>query len=260
MKQSQILFAFFTLALVCISGCTTNTTVTEVQPASTGRITGNVFLYEMDGSPSKSYDGVKVNIIGTNINAVSDSSGYFVLDSVPAGYYSIRFSKPGFSDYIFGSFEFVGAGTLRTSRTGELNRIVNWITTIPQPTITKQTYGLDTYFVLTFDPPSISVLDSTGRPPSVLTGFYYVGFVGTKPVVNYSDTSSFFYVNSALLTGLGFSFKPSNRIYSGDTIYLVVYPNSYSSNYKFQYYEGDTSKIEYTGLGPSSNTLKIVLP
>src|ERR1035441_5006900 len=141
---------------------------TNIAPVSTGQIVGSVQLNEMGSPPSASYAGVSVHILGTSITAVSDSAGNFTLDSVPAGYLNLDYTKPGFQDYIEGSVEFVGAGTLQGVIGTELSRIKNWKTTLSVPTITKaySPSASDTQIDIGFSQDSRTQLDSSGRSMS----------------------------------------------------------------------------------------------
>lgn len=263
-KMHRSVLAILVLSLGWSAGCNKTTQITEVQGASTGTMIGIVSLYEMDGTPSDSSAGVDVAILGTNRHATTDSTGHFVFDSLPAGYYQMEFTKPGFSTYITDLPEpFVGSDTLWLRQEGTLYRINNWKVTIDSIQVTSLVQPgnpPDTIFYLKSGASSFTVLDSNGKTfyangqPPTLTFF-----LGQTPNIDYHDTSTFFsrffarqYNNTNFMS-----------IYSGstksDTVYLAAYPTSGTSPFCF-YYSGDTMKYFFTGLGQRSNVVKIVLP
>jgi|GEM_PF-2546887 len=270
MKHHPILLSgiFFT-AFALISGCSTTNTpdVTNVAPVSTGRIVGSVYLHEMDCSASASSAGVTVAILGTKFTAISDSAGIFTFDSVPAGYYTFQFSKPGFTNYFQTDVPFVGSGTLRDLVNGQLVRINNWKTTLFTPTVSKvlPQYSLDSQFQFNFPSGAANVFDSSGKTPALDNGDILLYF-GKSPAINYMDTSTYFATSYGNAYGNNnvylYPNSPSTYPHDGDTVYFVGYPISqcYGSQYRFTYYIGDTLKTGYAGFCPSSNTVKIVLP
>ena len=262
-KHSILLASIFFIALAVASGCKT---VTEVQPASTGSIIGWVGLFEMDGSKSASSAGVDVNILGTNRHAITDSAGNYIFDNLPAGYYSMRFTKAGFSSSVSGPQEFVGADTLPNGPEAFLYRINNWKVTLGHVTDTEALnpdYSLDTTFfvVAPKNTSAYTVLDSAGKPVSM---YYTSGgpvvalFVGRTPNIDYRDSTSYFSWTQTT-SGYGtvtYFQSPHPR---PDTVYMIAYPISGSSA-KFIYFSGGTYKSEFTGFGPASNVVKFVLP
>src|ERR1035437_3859625 len=157
----SVCFTLFAL----VSGCSTTnlTDVTNVAPVSTGQIVGWVQLQEMDCSTSASPAGVNVALMGTSIKAVSDTTGTFTLDSVPAGYYALDYTKPGFQEFIESPVVFVGAGTAHGFGT-VLGRIKNWKTSLGWPAVTQAYYPIpdDTQFTIGFRSDSSTFVDSSG--------------------------------------------------------------------------------------------------
>jgi hypothetical protein len=256
---------FFT-AFALIAGCSAST----VPPVSTGQIIGTLQLEEMDCSASASYDGVNVQILGTGIGAVSDSAGNFTLTGVPAGYYSISFSKPDFSEYVVSQIEFVGSGTLllnnisnTSANTLTLARIRNWKTTLGIPTITKYYTGYDTEFTFGFSSTSSHELDSAGVDHFSVYGVGLYSFVGKNSNISYQDSNSYFSVSDGSNNGGASSwpYMGSEKVNSGDTVYMIVYSASCVSGPDEYYdYISNTWKTIFTGLGPPSNVIQFVLP
>jgi hypothetical protein len=257
MSRYPIHLAGFCLILIAFTcGCKTTTEITSVAPTSTGQIVGYVGLEEMDCTPSKSFAGVNVEILGTNTKAVSDSTGRFILDSVPAGYYSISFSKPGFSEYIQGRVEFVGAGILNLVVGTQLGRMRNWNTTINAPTISIS--SIDTTNFLIQSSSSLPlVLDSAGDTlTNVANTLLY--YFGNGPSISYQDASTYFIggfnIGNGTTTASSSFFNP--RI--GDTVYVVAYPPPCGLS-GYTYFVGDTLKSGLPDIGPSSNTVQTVI-
>ncbi len=247
------------LILALLAGCTTtNTTqVTEVQPASTGKIEGSVQLVEMDCTPSASYAGVTVNLLGTNILAVTDSAGNWALDSVPAGYYTMHISKSGFEEYFAGPFPFVGAGTDIFAANLTLARIRNWKVTLSPVTISRSIFIAPTYSDTSFPCSNTpNVVDTAGNDYSNTANLYY--FVGRKPTVSYADEGD--WVNFGNDPGIIYPNLGNPNEHSGDTLYMVAYVATCDNAVKSDYYSGDTLKAVFTGLGPPSNVVRFVLP
>ncbi len=270
--QSILLATIFVLAIALLEGCTKTTDVTTVAPTNTGQIAGSVQLLQMDGVRAASSTGVKVDILESNYQTTTDSTGKYVLDGIPAGYYDLHFSKPGFTESITEPLAFVGGGTLYYATT-YLYQINNWKTTLSQPDTALESieYGggaadtlIDTMFYLKGAPGSVnaSILDSTGKPlTSTIPVLAF--FAGRNPNVNYLDSSTYFtwtynnQYNSSPVDYWPVSFN--SRQIPSDTVYVIAYPIS-GGIPAFSYEIGDTTKNVFTGFGPPSNTVKIVLP
>ncbi len=263
-KEHCLHLAILLSAIALIAGCTTTTNV--VQPASTGTIIGQVYLYEMDGSASASSAGVDVNILGTSRHAITDSIGHYAFDSLPAGYYPMRFTKSNFTSYVTSTpIPFVGADTLWPGPTSRLYRINNWNVTLKPgaiSTVINSSDSSDTLFTLlsSTDTPSVILLDSTGKrihtngAPPLLSCF-----VGNSSNVNFQDSSSYFFSTNTYAYERQYQLRIHKSQARSDTVYLIAYPIS-GSNPEFSYYFANTRITEFTGFGPPSNVVKIVLP
>ncbi len=250
-------FAILLSAIALIAGCTTTTNVTDVQTMSTGKIEGSVQLVEMDCSPSASSAGATVALLGTNYATQSDSNGNWVLDSIPAGYYTIHISKPGFEEYFDGLFPFVGGGTDIFARGLTLARIRTWKVTLSPVAVRRSIFIAPNYMDTSFpcsDTPT--VVDSARNDYSSTANLYY--FVGRHPTVNSVDKSD--WVNFGNDPGIIYPKLGNPNEHSGDTLYLVAYVATCNNAVSYDYYSGDTLKSVFSGLGPPSNVVKIVLP
>lgn len=81
-------------------------------PTLSGDIAGRIYLYTDNGLRLQDNSGVQVSIEGSIISTLSLSDGSWKLSGVPAGIYTIVFSKPGFIANKYFNIQFVGGGTL----------------------------------------------------------------------------------------------------------------------------------------------------
>ena len=108
MKQYLLLLAI--LGFFAMS-CTKDVYITEPYGNFIGRMTGRIIPLDVNGDSMTSvYAGTNVWLEGTSLRSTSTSTGQWTLDSVPAGIYTIRFSKPGFDTIGFERVTFSGAG------------------------------------------------------------------------------------------------------------------------------------------------------
>ena len=100
-------FVVIILAAQFWTGCE-STTMLE---SSAGVISGNVALVSAIGDTLSSYAGVTVILQGAGLQTTSNAKGEWEIDDVPAGFYTILLTKPGFDSLILPKFEFKGVGT-----------------------------------------------------------------------------------------------------------------------------------------------------
>lgn len=99
---------FLLLAAALVGGCKNSTTVED---NDLGTLRGKVAFSDAICDPIANASGATIKIEGTGFSAVTDSSGQWEIDNVPAGIYNIIISKPGFDTNLIAEFEFNGAGT-----------------------------------------------------------------------------------------------------------------------------------------------------
>lgn len=85
--------------------------------STTGSMVGKVIVYSCGGAQLPS-QGVTVSIEGTRFTTLSDSSGAWRIDSLPAGVYVISFSRPGLGTFKILNFQFAGNGVFYLGTTG----------------------------------------------------------------------------------------------------------------------------------------------
>ncbi len=93
-------------------GCKTNTIFYPLPYGNfIGRMTGRVVPLDVqEDSLTNLYSGTFVNISGTKFQTTTDANGAWKLDSVPAGIYTIQFSRPGFNTGSIVDYKFSGSG------------------------------------------------------------------------------------------------------------------------------------------------------
>lgn len=90
--------------------CNRYDNITEVTIPN-GAITGYIFPVDYMGRPVSDKSGITVGLEGTSISANSDKTGKWTLSNVPAGVYTIAFSKSDYSTNKIVAYQFVGNGT-----------------------------------------------------------------------------------------------------------------------------------------------------
>jgi hypothetical protein len=85
---------------------------TVVSSGIPGDIIGSVQVYDTNYVPMTDNGGVKVSLEGTAYSTLSDASGKWHLTNIPAGTYTLVFSKDGYGIAKQQNFEFTGNGTL----------------------------------------------------------------------------------------------------------------------------------------------------
>lgn len=104
---SGLLFVIF---LSFLAGCS-NTTDPPAPPTTGETLKGTVTAYTSSSPTLMSASGVEVSIVGTALRAVTDTGGHFEIDNIPAGIYTIVFSKAGFDSMVYPTHHILGVGT-----------------------------------------------------------------------------------------------------------------------------------------------------
>ncbi len=100
------------LAFVLFCGCKDSVTNSGIPGTMVGYVNFidsayESWVYKVEGHLS----GVHVALDGTQFQAVTDTSGKWIMTNVPAGTYSITYTKPGYASVKNISHSFVGNGT-----------------------------------------------------------------------------------------------------------------------------------------------------
>ncbi|HWF45111.1 MAG TPA: hypothetical protein VG537_10760, partial [Candidatus Kapabacteria bacterium] len=76
-----------------------------------GTLRGNLTLVNVNGDTLSNYAGATVQVEGTSFHAMSNATGDWQIDNVPAGIYNLLLTKQGFDTLIIPQYQFSGAGT-----------------------------------------------------------------------------------------------------------------------------------------------------
>jgi hypothetical protein len=98
------------ILILTTDACNRYDNITEVTTPN-GAITGFIFPVDYMGRPVSDKSGITVSLEGTSISAKSDQTGKWTLSNVPAGVYTISFSKSDYSTNKVVAYQFVGNGT-----------------------------------------------------------------------------------------------------------------------------------------------------
>jgi hypothetical protein len=217
-------------------------------PSLSGDLIGYSYLYDVSGYRSADNSGITVAVEGTSISAVSTSDGRWVLSSLTTGTYTIVFSKSGYGTRKSVGYQFVGGGQAYFGSMG--------LYQIPAYTVTGLSATRSTGYV------SISGT-LTGTLP---TGSRYPRlFIATSPTVS-SDPKNYIFsygaivssTSTTLSTSISTQALNSYGIYTGQTVYIVAYAESYSSG---TYIDLSTGGVYYPNLNPTpSNVVSVVVP
>ncbi len=186
--------------------------------------------------------GATVKLQYTTFRTTTDSTGRWYLNNVPAGVYTLVYSKPGFQDWVNPMLSFVGGGSLFYDLRGRV---------VQAPPNTIQDFrAVDTTIG------GVPVLrvhwfnDTTYATSAFM-------FVGTSPNVSkdparwvkmygaYNDTKNGVKGNTVDFSLPLYDFQLAG-LHAGDTIYAVAYPAAY--NYT-GYIDTASGRYYYTGLG-----------
>jgi hypothetical protein len=262
---------FVLIMLIVAIGCkdSSNTTVVNSGSDITGTLKGLIMLYDSSGQLVSDKSGVRIELVGTNFSAVTDTGGLWVIENLPSRTYDLKFSKAGYST-IMGQISFLGGSTL-------------WY---GDPTYPLQ-LSQPAVFTITLDAvisPRPPIVDSFGiNHKQYGTLFYHYsknapGYVyvngmiisGHNASLDLDNPSSYEHLASGMQQykytgdsvlsgqiGIGYLQDLTAGFVSGETIYFRAYPYVREAQYYFDY---KTFTKIYVGYGAGSNVLSITLP
>ncbi len=248
--RSPALFACLLIALM--PGCDSlKGPEGPTRPVLTGDVIGFAYLRDTSSLPLADNSGITVSAEGTNVSAVTDSAGRWVLSNLATGTYTLVFSKAGYGTMKKPAYQFVGGGQA-------------WVGTMYL--FRKAGYGV------------------TGLAAYVSAGYIFVSgslsgtlptgtrlvriFAGPKASVT-SDPGNYLFSFSINLSGTIFSglmMSPdllfANGFHYGQPAYFVAYgDNALSAGGFDSYLDMSTNRRWYPYLNPvPSNVVSVVLP
>jgi hypothetical protein len=215
-------------------------------------MTGFVTLYQSNGNPEPSSNGVTVRVQGTSLSATTDSAGRWTINGVTSGGYTVTYTDTGYGMSEQQGVQFVGGTDFLGTIT--LAQPATFAVGISPLSNTDDTNGsLELYL--------------SGNIPVSYSGGSVLIAAGLHSNVSASDPTKYLY---ALIPAY---FGPTYPVYlyasylyaagfkSGMTAYLVSFPlsgiegDSYSS-----YFDIATGRTVYTSLGAPSNVIALTVP
>lgn len=242
--MKYIIPLFTLIMLVCASGCNQYDA-----PLVTGSIAGFVTPIDESGA-TLARDGVKVTIEEAGKSAMTNSDGYWIINDIPAGIYTISFSKNNFSTNKVVAYQFVGNGTA-------------FITNTQLPIIPPYNTTIDSVWYDTTSDPAVVISGSMSRPqPQNRTVLLFMNKqtpVTSNPKEYSSVVTSFV---SALSTNFTERIPVTQFVELGYPRGSTVYITSYAtSKLYYRYVDIETGRNYYSGIMPSgTNRVSVVVP
>jgi hypothetical protein len=100
------------LISVAMFGCKGNTGPVGPSGTLSGDLYGKMFLFDADSSRITDNSGVTISIVGTGKSTSTDREGWWRINGLSAGTYTLVFAKPGYGTYKQFGFQFVGGDSL----------------------------------------------------------------------------------------------------------------------------------------------------
>ena len=248
------------LGIFSIFGCKSNSTTSSTE--STGNLSGDVVLYDQNCNALADNSGVNVGIEGTAFSGVTNSKGSWTIAGLPAGNYSIAFSKPGYDTTKFGNYHFVvgGAGYFDMINFYQVPAFIPILTSIRlADSLIKET---DTTIIAERAGISGTFTNISGISKS-LDGIVYFS---TNPLVSPNNITSVVYsISISALSNHPDFFQRtvafdlySRGFKSRDKVYAVAYSSGCNIS---SYFDAKSGKYIHTGYGKiASNVISSILP
>jgi hypothetical protein len=280
-----LLFALALLAGIIFSGCK------EVTSSGIpGDIAGTLQVLDTNNAFLKDNSGVRVSLEGTSYSTISNSDGKWSLTNIPAGTYTIVFSKENYATQKEQNFSFSGNGTYYYSLGGKttyfypipnlfpnivLRPFVDYIQIVAKDS--SYTDSIGKIHRVYYDDTIITSLGATifssrsqrlYHNASVETGFYFSKVQNIDPLnpdsYNYmqiaSNNDGTDTTGIAQLSLLKAQLLNSKFI-SGDLIYCCAFATTYASIARSNWFDPATNKTIYSGFSTHHSEVKsFILP
>jgi len=223
----------------------------SVTPVSTGRISGFIRLADSNCSVAHSSAGITIQIVGSSASTTTDDTGHWEFSGLPAGYYSFYFDKPGYTHQIFSDIAFLGTGVLNVPYKFSSAPIPTGTPFIDTPiSIYKYPFvGNDSLW---------SIAPSTPKVGGIVNFTSFNWFASRQPRIDYLDSTSYILFAPNISSGSSILLYPPS-FHTGDTLYLAAYQSTCNAPV-YNYHDGDILRSGFTGFGPVSNSIRVVLP
>ncbi len=224
------------LFLITLSSCGDNSVSVE----SRGSLVGRVNLYDNHQFLNNS-GGVNVSIDNTSLAARTNQDGFWQIDRVPAGVYSITYSKEGFYTKKNYNIQFVGSGTYNLYY-NNMYKIIP--ITIANLEITSED--------------SLSRINAEGSISAPYDDYLFVeilfskNFIAEEPEISFDMEMSFQVpadsINFNSYSEISENLKRDAGWKSGDKLYATAFVLP-SSLYGLEYYDPFTGKYKISTYG-----------
>ena len=238
-------------ALICTAflyGCKDSTTITNSGGGTlVGDLKGRVYLMDQNGNPISNGRGVLVSCEGTSYSAITDSTGFWVIHDLPTRTYSIAYTKEGFDTIKNTSYTFVGGGT---------QWILQGIAIVQHPTFEVV---LDAVAAKYKSDGRFDYYSLYGHTVDNWNGLVRIVISRIQPFTPYDNNNVNIYIHTIRLENdpsFIEKFSPDDYVslHNFDTLYVTAYPASFAN----PYFDVQTGKYVYSGLGKQSNVLQII--
>ncbi len=253
--NSRLVFLFALVIAGSIDSCRTTT-----DTVTTGIMTGTMSLVDASCNYA-SPDSVTVELLGTKFKGLSDTDGIWKISEIPAGYYDIQFSKPGYARSRVNNVEFVGAGTLdldlREPTAGAEHLGPRSTTTVALSNVTTTVAASST--PSRFQGDSIVTVNVLATPTTAMSKNDVLTLYCSKsPNVDLLDPSTYFYAGSWVSLQSHFSFSEKMiGLHAGDTVYVIA---GFMNNCSTLSYSDSSGNNIYPAVGPLSTPVAMVIP
>jgi hypothetical protein len=217
-----------------------------VGPVLSGNLAGYVSLIDNTHKLLVDKSGVIVKADNFGDSAMTLSDGSWQLKNIPAGIYSIHFSKPGYFNYTIYNLQFVGGGTFSVPTTLSMEEIPNFRVTYLNATPIDSTHQI--HFQGT-----LSRTDSLDRMVSVLVMSTALQDSSMFQFVDHFDVS----VSAGSMNFDAYSYQ-----YSRSQVGLVRFATAIPSFYRGTYWQRNplTMTFEFDTQGVSiSNVVSFTI-
>jgi len=256
----MIRIPLFGSLILLLFGCGSSSEPTTAAIPSS-QFSGYVLLRDLNCNLKTSSAGITVQIDSGRGGTVTDSSGHWVIEDFPTGYYVLHFFKPGYTEYRIAAYFFPSTEPAVWNPNKDwfldLYGLSNWTVRLGEAVLQKRG---DTTYSARF--PEVSVHDTLGKS---IDTFELHFFVGKTPRIDYQDPSTFIctYRSRHLLNDrcqYDDLWLWNKSFQKGDTLYTIAYVDHGCANDNYDYQVQDSLITRYSGFGTHSEVQRIILP
>jgi len=221
-------------------------------PSLSGDLVGYSYLYDLSGNRAADNSGITVAVEGSSTTATTTADGRWTLSGLKTGTYTIAWTKSGYGMRKSVGLQFVGGGQVYY---GSISLYL--IATHTATNLVATTSVVST----------LKYVNLSGNFSGTTMQYMMVRFfVGTSSAVSstpanylYTTSSSYSSTPTTFSTSINTQSLTSAGIFSGSTIYVIAYGDSYFGS--TSYIDIATGRFVYTCLNAvPSNVSTVVVP